>query len=66
MSHDITVIDQGSIFLLKPESEKGKAWVTEHIDPDAMTCGNSIVVEHRFINDIIDGFTADGLKLGAI
>tara|TARA_R110000737_G_scaffold171274_1_gene196864 strand:+ start:303 stop:509 length:207 start_codon:yes stop_codon:yes gene_type:complete len=61
---DITVSNHGSIVLLTPVSEIGEGWLEEHIPSDALTWGkNSIVVEPRYVGDIIDGAAADGLAV---
>lgn len=60
---DLEVQNEGSIFLLRPVSDLGWEWVNEHIADDAMTFGNAIVVEHRYIGSIVDGAVADGLNV---
>lgn len=59
---DLVVQDHGSIFLLTPHTDAGREWVAEHIPDDAQTWGiGSIVVEHRYITDIVVGAQGDGL-----
>ena len=36
-------------------------WIREHIPADAQYFGSAIVVEHRFIQDILEGIVHDGL-----
>ena len=61
---DLHVQGSGSVYLLRPVSRCGAAWVAEHIPPDAMRfAGGSIVVEHRYIYDIVAGAIADGLRV---
>lgn len=61
---DLVVQDHGSIFLLTPRSDAGQEWIDEHIPADAQRWGvNSIVVEHRYITDIVLGAQADGLDV---
>lgn len=54
----------GSIFLLWSRTSAGDAWVKENLPSDAQTFGGAIVVEHRYIQDIVDGARADGLTVG--
>jgi len=61
---DLLVRDEGSIFLLVPVTPAGQEWVDEHIPADAQTFGKAIVVEHRYIADIVNGALADGLEVG--
>jgi hypothetical protein len=58
---DFSVRDEGTLFLLYPQSEAAKAWVEEHIPEDATYWGNAVVVEHRYIQDILAGINEDGL-----
>jgi hypothetical protein len=61
---DLSVQNHGTIFILTPTSPLGHDWVAEHIPEDATRWGRcSIVVEHRFIGDIIEGASADGLSI---
>jgi hypothetical protein len=60
-STDLLVADHGSIFLLRPITTAGRDWVGEHIPGDALWFGGALAVEHRFIRDICEGATCDGL-----
>lgn len=63
MNTDFTVRDEGSIFLLTPETPEADAWVAEHLPEDAMRFGKAVVIEHRYVSDIVDGIQADGLEV---
>jgi hypothetical protein len=58
---DLTVNNQGSIFLLTPETPAGKAWIDQNIPDEAMRMGPSVVVEHRYIGNIVEGAIHDGM-----
>jgi hypothetical protein len=58
---DFLVADHGTIFLLQPITDRALAWVREHLSPDSPHFGLSLVVEHRFIADIVTGIRGDGL-----
>lgn len=60
---DFTLENHGSIVLLQPHTEAARAWVSEHIPDDAMIWGTSIVVEPRYVSDIVDGIAEDGLEV---
>ncbi len=63
---DVVIQDEGTIFLVRGQSVAGAEWIVEHLPDDAMRFGGAIVVEHRFIDDIVNGMQADGLTvLGA-
>ena len=60
---DLLVHGGGSVYLLRPASEAGTAWLDQHITPDASRFGGAIVVEHRYIRDIVAGAVSDGLRV---
>ncbi len=63
MTADFGVANHGSIFLLTPFTEAADAWAEEHLPEDAQRLGPAIVVEHRYIGDIIAGIQGDGLTV---
>jgi hypothetical protein len=60
---DFLVHGGGSVYLLRPISPAGAAWADQHIPSDATWFGGAIVVEHRYIRDIVVGATCDGLTV---
>lgn len=60
---DFSVSDQGTIVLLTPLTDAAHDWVKEHIAEDAQTWSRSIVIEHRFAYDILNGILNDGLTV---
>jgi hypothetical protein len=58
---DLLVHGEGSIYLLRPTTRRGHRGVDEHIADDRQEWG-VIVVEHRFIGDIVRCAVADGLR----
>jgi hypothetical protein len=58
---DFHVVDDHSLFLLQPITAAAAGWITEHLPADAMMFGSAIVIEHRYVEDILDGITGDGL-----
>lgn len=65
MNTDIQVDWGGSIYFLRAVSDAGKAWIEANVEQNEETqhWGGAIVVEHRYIMDIIIGARADGLKV---
>lgn len=62
---DFSIMNHGSIVTLTPTSAAGHEWIAQYIPETSMRWGAcSIVVEPRFVNDIVDGITAEGLSLG--
>ena len=60
---DFLVENHGSIFLLQPLTPAAESWIEEFLPKDRMTFGSAVVVEHRFIVDIVEGIRNDGLVL---
>jgi len=63
MEADFTLSDQGSIFILTPIGEAGTDWLAENIGDDAMYLGTGLVIEHRYVSDIVEGIQNDGLTV---
>ncbi len=61
---DLLVHGGGSVYLLRPTSPLGAAWIDEHISPDATWFGGALVVEHRFVEDLLEGARDAGFALG--
>jgi hypothetical protein len=60
---DFTVQHEGTIFLVIPNTPSAQEWIDEHIDDTAQYFGTAVVVEHRYIVDLIDGILAEGLSV---
>lgn len=58
---DYAVADHGSICLLIGISDAALAWFDEHLPEDRTTFGSGVVVEPRYVEDIIAGMAEDGL-----
>lgn len=61
MNTDFTVADHGTVVLLTPESDEALSWIEDYLNKDRMTLGTAVVVEHRYIEDILAGIRSDGL-----
>jgi len=60
---DFTLQDEGSIFLLVPQNS-ARIWIAEHISREGFQpYWPTIVVEHRYISDIVEGIRNDGLAV---
>ena len=58
---DFVIGDYGSIILLLPCSDAGRAWAAEHLPADALRWCAGIVIEPRYA--ILDGIVAAGLTV---
>ncbi len=60
---DLPVHEHGSVCLLRPTTRRGQQWLEQHISEDHQEWAGAIVVEHRFIEAIVRGAAADGLRV---
>jgi hypothetical protein len=63
MSEDFELQDEGSLYLLRPLTVQAAEWLGEHIEHNRQMFGTAVVVEHRYIADIVCGIRDDGLEL---
>lgn len=61
---DFSVQNEFTIYLLHPHTDAAREWLKENIlGHEQQYFGNSLVVEHRYIADIVAGIQADGLDV---
>ena len=58
---DFLLRDEGSIYLLYPQSADADSWVNQNISEDATWFGSALVIGHRYVEDILRGIVAEGL-----
>jgi hypothetical protein len=65
-SPDILVENHGSVFLLRPASSVGQAWLQEKlIGEETQLFGNAVVCEPRYVADLVFGARGEGLLVVA-
>jgi hypothetical protein len=60
---DIIIRNHGTLCIMVAITHAGEDWIAEHIPEDAQRWGKGIVVEPRYIEDIVEGARADGLEV---
>jgi hypothetical protein len=61
---DFLTDDQGSVFLVVPQTISARLWIADHINKESFQpFYPAIAVEHYYIHTIIEGIQADGLGL---
>lgn len=61
---DLEIRNEGSIFLVDARTDAGARWIGENVDiENAQFFGQALVVEHRFIQDLVNGAIESGLKV---
>jgi hypothetical protein len=58
---DFIVENHGTIFLLQPLTPAAISWIQGNLPEDQMTSGSAVVVEHRYIGDIVPGAMFGGM-----
>jgi hypothetical protein len=61
---DVLVSFHGSICLVKPMTDEAQTWCDEHLEGEETQhwCG-AVVVEPRYLDDIVGGMLGDGLTV---
>ncbi len=53
---DFALTFEGSLYILWPQTDEGRAWIDDHIADDHMGwCANAIAIESGYVGAIIDG-----------
>jgi hypothetical protein len=60
---DIAVEYHGSLYLLQPLTEHASDWLHEHVAENAQWFISALVVEPKYVSDILRGGIADGLRV---
>lgn len=62
---DVRVHCHGTIFIVMLDSQAARSWVEEHVETsETQWWGETgMVVEHRYIGNLVDGMIGDGLKV---
>lgn len=58
---DFIVQDEGTLVLLHPQTDAAREWVFQHLPSDAQRFGEAVVIEPRYVDDILFGIHNDGL-----
>lgn len=62
---DFAVENHFSIFIVRPVSDAAKDWVEENVGRDSGFHPDypTLVVEHRYVSDLVHGILGDGLSV---
>lgn len=61
--NDVIVWNAGSLTLVRPVTQRAEEWVKEHVQGDAQWYGDTLVVEPRYVEQLVNGMKADGLEV---
>lgn len=62
---DALIESHGTVVLLKPQTDEATTWVDDNIGSDNgfQPFWPTVVVEPRYVDDIVQGMQADGLEV---
>ncbi len=60
---DVTIQCEGTISLFHLNTDEAKGWVEDNVEGDSQFFGSALVVEHRYVDNLIYGMTEDGLSV---
>lgn len=56
--------DEGTLWLVLPLTPVATDWLESNVEDSAMWMGGALVVEHRYVRDLVDGMVEAGLGEG--
>lgn len=62
---DFALHNHGTLFILVPLSGDAETWCEDHLQQDGMRWAGGYAVDHRCMQDIIEGIREGGLTLCA-
>jgi hypothetical protein len=60
---DFAVENHGTIVLLQPLTRAANEWIESNLPADRLHYAGAVVIEPRYLADIVDGIRADGLEV---
>lgn len=60
-ARDISVENHFSILLVRPLSSAAEAWIEENVSGESRFFAGALVVEPRYVVDLVEGMLSDGL-----
>lgn len=61
--NDLITFNGGSVWLVRPVTEEGRAWLGQTAPDDAQWLGESLAVEPRYLEGVVEAARADGLEV---
>lgn len=55
-----SIENHGSIVLVRPLTEDVETWLIEHTADEAQWFGNALVVEPRYVENLVEGLVEEG------
>ena len=58
--HDFAVVSHGSVYTLRADSPLVEEWIEEHVGGKTQWFGDALVIEHRYVRDIVEALESEG------
>jgi len=62
-NHDFSLDYQGNISLLRPQTPEAQEWIDTHLPEERLMWGWAVVIEHRYVEAILEGLEGNGLTV---
>jgi hypothetical protein len=60
---DFGVANHGTIVLLQPLTRAANEWIAANLPADRLHYAGAVIIEPRYLADIVNGLRADGLEV---
>jgi hypothetical protein len=60
---DLEISGGETVYLLHPLTPEAHEWVAEHLPADTLRLGEAAAIEWRYVEDVVGGAIADGLRV---
>jgi hypothetical protein len=57
---DISIENHGSLWLVRPRTDSARQWLRWNVQDDALWFAGALVVEPRYVADLVSGIQDDG------
>lgn len=64
LEQDISIENHGSIVLVRALTPEAKQWLADSVQEEATWWAGALVVEPRYLGNLVDGMIDSGLKVG--
>jgi len=66
LRRDARLVNHGSLYLFHPLTRNAKRWINSNVGDEAQFFGNALVIEPRYVSDIVCGMADDGITVGGL
>ena len=60
---DFWILPQGTLTLVRPLTQRANEWIRRHVRDDSQWFGPALVIEQRYVANLLNGMIQDGLQI---